>query len=61
MCGDYNVDLLKVKITQSNDDYFDNILSARYIPKVILPTRLSENSTLVDNVFTTNLNSDLSA
>ena len=61
MCGDYNVDLLKVNNTQFNDDYFHNILSAGYIPKVTLPTRLSENSTLIDNVFTTNLNSDLSA
>ena len=61
MCGDYNVDLLKVNNTQFNDDYFHNILSAGYIPKVTLPTRLSESSTLIDNVFTTNLNSDLSA
>ena len=61
MCGDYNVDLLKVNNAQFNDDYFHNILSAGYIPKVTLPTRLSENSTLIDNVFTTNLNTDLSA
>ena len=47
--------------TQFNDDCFHNILSAGYIPKVTLPTRLSESSTLIDNVFTTNLNSDLSA
>ena len=26
-----------------------------------LPTRLSENSTLIDNIFTTNLSSELSA
>ena len=61
MCGDYNVDLLRVNNTQFNDDYFHNILSAGYIPKVTLPTRLSESSTLIDDVFTTNLNSDLSA
>ena len=47
MCGDYNVDLLKVNNTQFNDDYFYNILSAGYVPKVTLPTRLSENSTLI--------------
>ena len=61
MCGDYNVDLLKVTDRQFNDDYFNHILSAGYIPKVTLPTRLSDNSTLIDNVFTTNLNTDLSA
>ena len=61
MCGEYNVDLLKVTDRQFNDDYFNHILSAGYIPKVTLPTRLSDNSTLLDNVFTTNLNTDLSA
>ena len=61
MCGNYNVGLLKVNNTQFNDDYFHIILSAGYIRKVTLPTRLSESSMLIDNVFTTNLNSDLSA
>ena len=61
MCGDYKVDLLKVTDRQFNNDYFNQILTAGYIPKVTLPTRLSDNSTLIDNVFTTNLNTDLSA
>ena len=61
MCGDYNVDLLKLNSTPFNENYFDNILSAGYIPKITLPTRLSENSTLIDNIFTTNLSTDLSA
>ena len=61
MCGDYNVDLLKLNSIPFNEIYFDNILSAGYIPKITLPTRLSENSTLIDNIFTTNLSSDLSA
>ena len=62
MCGDYNVDLLKLKNSiPFNENYFDNILSAGYIPKITFPTRLSENSTLIDNIFTTNLSSDLSA
>ena len=34
MCGDYNVDLLKVSNTQFNDDYFHNILSVGYITTV---------------------------
>ena len=54
MCGDYTVGLLKL-----NEHYFDNILSAGYIPKITLPTRLSDNSTLIDNIFTTNLITDL--
>ena len=61
MCGDYNVDLLKINSLQFNENYFDSILSAGYIPTITLPTRLSENSTLIDNIFTTNLDNNISA
>ena len=40
---------LKLNSTLFNENYFDNILPAGYIPKITLPTRLSENSTLIDN------------
>ena len=40
-CGDYNIDLLKVKRFQFNEEYFDSILTAGYIPTITLPTRLS--------------------
>ena len=59
MCGDYNVDLLKINSIQAHEEYFDNILSSGYAPTVTLPTRLSNNSSLIDNVFTTNLSPDL--
>ena len=61
MCGDYNVDLLKINSLQFNENYFYSILSAGYIPTITLPTRLSENSTLIDNIFTTNLDNNISA
>ena len=61
MCGDYNVDLLKINSLQFNENYFDSILSAGYIPTITLPTRLSENNTLIDNIFTTNLDNNISA
>ena len=38
-----------------------NILSAGYIPTITLPTRLSASSSLIDNIFTTNLCTDISA
>ena len=44
---------------QAHEEYFDNILSSGYVPTVTLPTRLSNNSSLIDNVFTTNLSPDL--
>ena len=54
-CGDYNINLLKIKRFQLNEEYFDSILTAGYILTITLPTRLSENSTLIDNVLTNNL------
>ena len=57
-CGDYNIDLLKVKRFQFNEEYFDSILTAGYIPTITLPTRLSENSTLIDNVLTNNFSNN---
>ena len=59
MCGDYNLDLLKIHSLPFNENYFDNILSSGYIPTITLPTRLSDNSALIDNIFTSNLSSDI--
>ena len=60
-CGDYTIDLLKIPRIQMYEDYFDNILSAGYIPTITLPTMLSNNSTLIDNIFTNNLGNKLTA
>ena len=61
MCGDYNVDLLKINNVQFNENYSDSIISSGYVPTITLPTRLSDNSSLIDNVFTSNLSNALSA
>ena len=61
MCGDYNIDLLEVNDLKFNEEYFHDILSAGYIPTITLPTRLSVSSSLIDNIFTTNLSNDISA
>ena len=54
--GDYNIDLLKVKINKHYCDYFDEIISHGFFPKITLPTRISDNSsTLIDNIFTNNI------
>ena len=44
-----------------NEEYFHDILSAGYILTITLPTRLSASSSLIDNIFTTNLSTDISA
>ena len=59
LCGDYNIDLLKINSMPTNKASFDNILSSGYLPTITLPIRLSTSSSLIDNVFTTNLSTDL--
>lgn len=50
--GDFNLDLLKIHERQIFNDYFDTVLSCGYIPKITLPTRITNNSgTLIDNFF----------
>ena len=56
ICEDYNIDLLKVKINPRFGEFFDNIISSGFFPKITLPTRFSDHSaTLIDNVFRTNI------
>ena len=58
VCGDYNIDLLKVKTNK----HFDEIISQGFIPKITLPTRISEHSsTLIDNIFTSNIDENESS
>ena len=51
ICGDYNIDLLKMS---SNNDYclfYENVLSSSFAPKITLPTRICETtSILIDNI-----------
>ena len=56
VCGDYNIDLLKVKINKHYCSYFDEIISNVFFPKITLPTRIADHSsTLIDNTFTNNI------
>ena len=56
ICGDYNIDLLKVKINPRFGEFFDHIISRGFFPKITLLTRFSDQSaTLIDNVFSTNI------
>ena len=52
LCGDFNIDLLKLKVVPNINEFFDNMLAFGLIPKITLPTRFStKSSTLIDNVF----------
>ena len=51
VCGDYNINLLLVDSDEHSGSYFDGVLSSGFLPSITLPTRLSDNSTLIDNIF----------
>ena len=56
ICGDYNIDLLKLKVNPRFGEFFDHIISVNFFPKITLPTRFSNQSaTLIDDVFSTNI------
>jgi hypothetical protein len=50
--GDFNIDLLKFANHTLTNEYFESFISHGYIPKVTLPTRLTQRTgTLIDNFF----------
>ena len=53
ICGDFNINLLKIKVKAHYNTFFENTLSSGFFPKITLPTRISETcSTLIDNILT---------
>ena len=51
VCGDYNINLLSVNSDEHSSTFLNGILSSGFLPAITLPTRVSNNSTLIDNVF----------
>ena len=50
-CGDFNINLLSITANEHHSSYLEGILSFGFLPTITLPTRLSKNSTLIDNIF----------
>ena len=49
ICGDYNIDLLKIGTNNDNCSFYENVISSGFAPKITLPTRLCDTaSTLID-------------
>ena len=52
LTGDFNINLLNFKIDSSVDYFIDNLMSNGYLPKITIPTRLTQRKgTLIDNFF----------
>ena len=54
LCGDSNIDLLKIHQKPNYCTFYDNLISSGYLPRISLPTRLTDHSaTLIDKIFST--------
>ena len=50
--GDFNLDLLKYDSHFDTDNFLDIMLSYRFQPHIVQPTRITDHSsTLIDNIF----------
>ena len=53
LCGDYNIDILKMSSNHVHNTFYENVISCSFAPKITLPTRICDTtSTLIDNVYT---------
>ena len=52
ICGDFNLDLLRLDDARESCNFLDTIRSYSFLPVINKPTRISNNSaTLIDNIF----------
>ena len=52
LCGDFNIDLLKINVKDHYATFYNSLVSAGYLPRISLPTRVTNHSaTLLDNIY----------
>ena len=51
VCGDFNINLLSINSNEHYNTFFADTLSSSFLPTITLPTQLSNNSSLIDNIF----------
>ena len=51
VCGDFNINLLSINSNEHYNTFFADTLSSSFLPTITPPTRLSNNSSLIDNIF----------
>ena len=56
LLGDFNLDLLQIDDESKIDDFYNIISSNFLVPHITIPTRITSTSkTLIDNIFSNNL------
>ena len=51
LCGDFNIDLLKMHQKPNYCTFYDNLISSGYLPLISLPTRLTDHSDTIIVIF----------
>ena len=54
LCGDYNINLIKMNERRLYEDFFEVLALHCYLPNITLPTRLSSR-TLIDNIYSNSM------
>ena len=56
ICGDYNIDLLKIQRIAHFNEFFEDLISSGFFPKITLQTRIAgQSASLIDNIFSNNI------
>ena len=55
---DFNIDLLKYELSEPINNFMDTLSSNSFLPHILLPTRISKTSTLIDNIFSNSTSLD---
>ena len=63
ICGDFNIDLLKLNDVTSYLSYYNLLCSYGFLPLIIHPTRVVDNQvpSLIDNIFSNNLSDEITS
>ena len=59
LCGDYNINVLKINTNDHFNIFYENVISSSFIPNITLPNRMCDTtSTLIDNIYTDAVDKD---
>ena len=63
LCGDFNIDLLKIEEVNNYQLYYNLLCSYGFLPLIVQPTRVVENQrpSLIDNIFCNNLSEEINS
>ena len=50
LCGDYNIDLLKINTNDNFNLFYKNVISSSFIPNITLPTRMCDTTSTLKKI-----------